>query len=121
MHVGNASDGSIGCRAPRSDSFPAIRIVGDSHFAQANVTSLARRSAYEWRPMIMRSWAAALMLLAALGGAQAGPLAVVELFTSQSCSLCPPADAAMRELARRPDVIALTLSVDYWDYLGWKD
>ena len=47
--------------------------------------------------------------------------AVVELFTSQGCSSCPPADAMLVELASRPDVVALTLPVDYWDYLGWKD
>ncbi|MDQ4135047.1 MAG: DUF1223 domain-containing protein [Pseudomonadota bacterium] len=53
---------------------------------------------------------------------RAEPLrAVVELFTSQGCSSCPPADAALVELAARPDVVALTLPVDYWDYLGWKD
>jgi hypothetical protein len=49
------------------------------------------------------------------------PKAMVELFTSQGCSACPPADKLMGELAERPDVIALTLAVDYWDYLGWKD
>jgi hypothetical protein len=68
----------------------------------------------------LRSGLAALALLAA-SGASAGPLAVVELFTSQGCSSCPPADAAMRELSRRADVIALSIPVDYWDYLGWKD
>ena len=46
---------------------------------------------------------------------------VVELFTSQGCNTCPPADAFLGELAQRPDVIALSLHVDYWDYLGWKD
>lgn len=46
---------------------------------------------------------------------------VVELFTSQGCSSCPPADALMRKLADRDDVIGLALHVDYWDYLGWKD
>jgi hypothetical protein len=46
---------------------------------------------------------------------------VVELFTSQGCSSCPSADALLARLAERDDVIALSLSVDYWDYLGWKD
>ncbi|WP_371348082.1 DUF1223 domain-containing protein [Ancylobacter sp. IITR112] len=49
------------------------------------------------------------------------PKAVIELFTSQGCSSCPPADKLMGELAARSDVLALTLAVDYWDYLGWKD
>lgn len=46
---------------------------------------------------------------------------VVELFTSQGCSSCPPADEMMKVLADREDVIALSLHVDYWDYIGWKD
>jgi hypothetical protein len=46
---------------------------------------------------------------------------VVELFTSQGCSSCPPADELMHELADREDVIALALHVDYWDYIGWED
>ncbi len=52
--------------------------------------------------------------------AQNGPV-VVELYTSQGCSSCPPADAMMHDLADREDVIALALHVDYWDYIGWKD
>ena len=46
---------------------------------------------------------------------------LVELFTSQGCSSCPPADAVLRELAGRSDVLALGFHVDYWDYLGWAD
>lgn len=46
---------------------------------------------------------------------------MVELFTSQGCSSCPPADAFMQELVHQDGVVALTLPVDIWDYLGWKD
>src|SRR4029078_1425740 len=49
------------------------------------------------------------------------PKAVVELYTSQGCSSCPAADALLNQLAERDDIIAVSLSVDYWDYLGWKD
>lgn len=65
---------------------------------------------------------AALLVACGLSGAaHAGPRAVIELFTSQGCSSCPPADALLAEIARDPDIIALSLPVDYWDRLGWKD
>jgi hypothetical protein len=51
---------------------------------------------------------------------QTGPI-IVELFTSQGCSSCPPADAFLAELARDPSVVAISRPVTYWDQLGWKD
>jgi hypothetical protein len=48
-------------------------------------------------------------------------LTVVELFTSQGCNSCPPADALMGDLVQRDDVLGLSFHVDYWDYIGWKD
>ena len=60
------------------------------------------------------------VLMPQVGRAQPAPV-VVELFTSQGCSSCPPADALLAELAGTEGVIALALHVDYWDYLGWTD
>lgn len=70
------------------------------------------------------TFAAALLCtsLTALPQASAGePRAVIELFTSQGCSSCPAADRLLGELANDSSLVALTLPVDYWDYLGWKD
>jgi hypothetical protein len=60
-------------------------------------------------------------IVAIIRPAHADPRAVVELFTSQGCSSCPPADKLLGELANDPSVIALSMPIDYWDYLGWKD
>jgi hypothetical protein len=74
--------------------------------------------------------AAAALAVSALAGMTAAraddqlsekPLGVVELFTSQGCNSCPPADEFFAELAAKPDLVALSYHVDYWDYLGWQD
>lgn len=57
----------------------------------------------------------------ALAGEVRAPKGVVELFTSQGCSSCPPADATLGELVAQGDVVALSYHVDYWNYLGWTD
>ena len=62
-----------------------------------------------------------LAIVAVVRPAHADPRAVVELFTSQGCSSCPPADEMLNDLADHPDVLALSWHVDYWDYLGWAD
>ena len=78
-------------------------------------------------PMIARPLfgaLAAVLALAAPAAAEtlrAHPKAVVELFTSQGCASCPPADALLSSLAGDDDVITLAYHVDYWDYVGWPD
>ena len=63
--------------------------------------------------------AASAMLTSAIASAE--PRAVIELFTSQGCSSCPPADKLAGELARDSSLVVMSLPIDYWDYLGWKD
>ena len=73
---------------------------------------------------LISRWSGALgvcAIIAVIRPAHADPRAVVELFTSQGCSSCPPADKIVGELAKDPNVIALSMPIDYWDYLGWKD
>jgi len=74
------------------------------------------------RRLFLAMWAVwAVFTWAAPAPAGDRPLTVVELFTSQGCSACPPADRLFGELAARDDVLALSFHVDYWDYTGWRD
>ena len=66
-------------------------------------------------------FAAVLSAAPARAGVPARPAVVVELFTSQGCSSCPPADAYLDELAKQPDILALSMHIDYWNGLGWPD
>jgi len=70
------------------------------------------------------AFAGALICTASMMPPSAGagePRAVIELFTSQGCSSCPPADKVLGELSHDPTLVTMSLPVDYWDYLGWKD
>jgi len=75
--------------------------------------------------MLSRRLASACLIVAIVIAsytlADAEPRALLELFTSQGCSSCPPADKLLGELANDPSLVALSVPIDYWDYLGWKD
>jgi hypothetical protein len=75
-----------------------------------------------WNHFVSSLTLASVGFAMALAPAVARPAsAVIELFTSQGCSSCPPADELLAEYAQRDDVLAISMPVDYWDYLGWKD
>jgi len=69
----------------------------------------------------LRRCIVAMLMLASPAIAQGNGPVVVELYTSQGCSSCPPADAYLHELAGQDGIVALAMHVDYWDYIGWKD
>ena len=73
----------------------------------------------KWLVSLVMVLAAPVFPIAA--SAQSAPPVVVELFTSQGCPACPPAEAFLRDLAQRGDVIALEFHIDYYDYAGWQD
>jgi hypothetical protein len=81
---------------------------------EAEVGMAARRVA----PAIL---IAGFLVASVLAARAAEPRAVLELFTSQGCSSCPPADRLFGQLANDPSLIALSVPIDYWDYLGWRD
>ncbi|MSO64565.1 MAG: DUF1223 domain-containing protein [Alphaproteobacteria bacterium] len=72
-----------------------------------------------WLTIALFLAGAALIPSSGSAGPQ-GPV-IVELYTSQGCDSCPPADAYLVELIKRKGVIALSFHVNHWDYLGWKD
>jgi hypothetical protein len=88
---------------------------------QAGLGGTTRRKTIMIRVRLTSYFVLACCGMLSVQCAQGEPRAVIELFTSQGCSSCPPADKLIAEYARDPSVIALSLAVDYWDYLGWKD
>jgi hypothetical protein len=102
----------------RAKTPPATRAGGPSRGLR--VTRLATARGAIWSALA----ALALALSPPAGAVERSappPPVLVELFTSQGCSSCVEANALLGALARRPDVIALTYAVGYWDYLGWRD
>jgi hypothetical protein len=88
--------------------------LASGNFALAGKSEMARRwVAYA----LVAVWSSAMLCAQALAQTRA----VVELFTSQGCSSCPPADKLLGELASDPSLVAISVPIDYWDYLGWKD
>jgi hypothetical protein len=102
-------------------AIPRRRSINGGAKGVFSVSSMTAMMAYH----LISRWSGALgvcAIIAIIRPAEAAePRAVVELFTSQGCSSCPPADKIIGELAKDPSVIALSMPIDYWDYLGWKD
>ena len=73
------------------------------------------------RPGLFAAAVLSLAVVATGAVARERPVTVVELFTSQGCSACPPANANLATLSERPGILALSFGVTYWDRLGWKD
>ncbi len=92
----------------------SCRLSGDLRPAERGVGTTTRAPAV----LLLLTW---LMTIAATPASAQSRTVVVELFTSQGCAACPPADRILESLAQRDDVIALALHVDYWDYIGWAD
>ncbi|MCT2540705.1 DUF1223 domain-containing protein [Sedimentimonas flavescens] len=115
---GEAADpGLAGAAGARIQSFAATAQNGATDIAEAarvGAEALAGALAAETASVLKANPAAAAAT------AQPSPV-VIELFTSQGCSSCPPADELLAQIAPRQDIIALALHVDYWDYLGWED
>ena len=74
-----------------------------------------------WRAGCLAAFGALLLWPAAQAGETTKQPVLVELYTSQGCSSCPAADKILGELAKRDDVVTLSFSIDYWDYIGWRD
>ena len=93
---------------------PALRA------AMVTLSRMVRPETMHRRGFFTKPALLTLPLPATRASAAVAPV-VLELFTSQGCSSCPPADALLGELSRRPGVIGLAWHVDYWNSLGWRD
>lgn len=101
---------------------PPSREQSQNDFTQPRVRNAADPPAEETDTMLRRGFLLTAGATALAHSARAGARTVaLELFTSQGCSSCPPADALLGELARLPGVVALAWHVDYWNDLGWRD
>ena len=72
-------------------------------------------------PLVSAPFVAGLLIVSSTFASAGEARGLIELFTSQGCSSCPAADKLLGELAADPSLVALSVPIDYWDYLGWKD